>query len=93
MFGLRKDWIQLRDAYQELRVSQGRSKERDESLKWMFQLYFQEMISSRRADNTPGSHTQAEEQHDLFNQLILAHDDTNTLSEEELIGTSEHNYV
>ncbi|CAE6518284.1 unnamed protein product [Rhizoctonia solani] len=49
-------------------------------------LYFQEMISSRRAENTPGSRIQAEEQHDLFNQLILAHDDTNTLSEEELIG-------
>ncbi|CAE7112614.1 unnamed protein product [Rhizoctonia solani] len=49
-------------------------------------LYFQEMISSRRAENTPGSQTQTEEQHDLFNQLVLAHDDNNTLSEGELIG-------
>ncbi|KAH7337404.1 cytochrome P450 [Rhizoctonia solani] len=49
-------------------------------------LYFQEMISSRRADNTPGSRIQVEEQYDLFNQIILAHDDNNTLSEEELIG-------
>ena len=50
------------------------------------------MVSSRRAENTPGSQIQVEEQHDLFNQLILAHDDSNTLSEEEMIGTSEHNY-
>ncbi|CCO34056.1 Cytochrome P450 3A13 [Rhizoctonia solani AG-1 IB] len=49
-------------------------------------LYFQEMISSRRADNTPGSGVQVEEQHDLFNQLILAHDDSNSLSKEELLG-------
>ncbi|KAF8688416.1 cytochrome P450, partial [Rhizoctonia solani] len=49
-------------------------------------LYFQEMISSRRADNTPGSQAQAEEQHDLFNQLLLAHDDSSKLSEEELLG-------
>ncbi|KAG8687554.1 hypothetical protein FRC11_006996 [Ceratobasidium sp. 423] len=68
MFGWRKHWKEVRDAYQELR------------------LYFQEMISSRRAENTPGSRVQAEEQHDLFNQLILAHDDDNVLSEEELIG-------
>ncbi|KDN42030.1 hypothetical protein RSAG8_07075, partial [Rhizoctonia solani AG-8 WAC10335] len=68
IFNWRKDWIKLRDAYEELR------------------LYFQEMISSRRAANIPGSRIQAEEQHDLFNQLILAHDDTNTLSEEELVG-------
>ncbi|CUA72779.1 hypothetical protein RSOLAG22IIIB_05039 [Rhizoctonia solani] len=68
MFAWRKEWIQLRDAYEELR------------------LYFQEMISARRADITPGSQSQAEEKHDLFNQLILAHDDANTLSEEELIG-------
>ncbi|KAG8682517.1 hypothetical protein FRC11_014771 [Ceratobasidium sp. 423] len=68
MFGWRKHWMEVRDAYQELR------------------LYFQEMISSRRAENTPGSQIQAEERHDLFNQLILAHDDNNVLSEEELIG-------
>ncbi|ELU42947.1 cytochrome P450 [Rhizoctonia solani AG-1 IA] len=52
----------------------------------LFTLYFQEMISSRRADNTPGSQAQAEEQHDLFNQLLLAHDDSSKLSEEELLG-------
>ncbi|CAE6415228.1 unnamed protein product [Rhizoctonia solani] len=68
VFNWRKEWIELREAYQELR------------------LYFQEMISSRRAENTPGSQIQVEEQYDLFNQLILAHDDNNTLSEEELIG-------
>jgi cytochrome P450 len=44
------------------------------------------MISSRRADNTPGSGVQVEEQHDLFNQLLLAHDDSNSLSKEELLG-------
>ncbi|CAE6419703.1 unnamed protein product [Rhizoctonia solani] len=68
ILGWRKDWIKVRDAYEELR------------------LYFQEMISSRRANNTPGSRIQVQEQHDLFNQLILAHDDNNTLSEDELLG-------
>ncbi|CAE6436169.1 unnamed protein product [Rhizoctonia solani] len=49
-------------------------------------LYFQEMISFRRAENTPGGRTPVEEQHDLFNQLLLAHDDSSRLSEEELLG-------
>ncbi|CEL53246.1 hypothetical protein RSOLAG1IB_06212 [Rhizoctonia solani AG-1 IB] len=68
MFGLKKHWMHVNDAYNEMR------------------LYFQEMISSRRADNTPGGQTKFEGQHDLFNQLIVAHDDSNRLSEEELLG-------
>lgn len=63
-FGLRKDWVAVKKAYNELRQ------------------YFHELILLRRAEHGSA----IEERHDLFNQLIHAHADDDTLSEEELIG-------
>ncbi|CCO34055.1 Cytochrome P450 3A31 [Rhizoctonia solani AG-1 IB] len=78
-FGWNKHWAHVRDAYEEMRCSTS-TLERTASTP---DLRSQAPEPSPRITN-PG--VQVEEQHDLFNQLILAHDDSNSLSKEELLG-------
>ncbi|QRV99093.1 cytochrome P450 family protein [Ceratobasidium sp. AG-Ba] len=51
-------------------------------------LYIQEMVAERRQLKDMASRSLAEEKHDIFNQIIQAHDDNDTLSEDELIGNA-----
>jgi cytochrome P450 len=48
------------------------------------------MISTRRELQDLAARSLAEEKHDIFNQIIQGHDENDTLSEDELIGLSEH---
>ncbi|KAG8735442.1 hypothetical protein FRC10_010601 [Ceratobasidium sp. 414] len=49
-------------------------------------LYIHEMITDRRELQDMASRSLAEEKHDIFNQIIHAHDDNDMMSEDELIG-------
>ncbi|KAG9081293.1 hypothetical protein FS749_007783 [Ceratobasidium sp. UAMH 11750] len=51
-------------------------------------LYIHEMIAERRELQDMASRSLAEGKHDIFNQIIHAHDDNDMLSEDELIGNA-----
>ncbi|KAG9091740.1 hypothetical protein FRC06_000395 [Ceratobasidium sp. 370] len=51
-------------------------------------LYIHEMITDRRELQDMAARSLAEENHDIFNQIVHAHDDNDILSEDELIGNA-----